>query len=65
MVEKIFLSEYFGERDGRSAEITKSIEGYSVTLKMHGKVVGIVNLHEHSVDYAEDTAENWVEGILK
>lgn len=65
MVDKTFLSEYYGDGNGRSAQIHKGPEGYSVVFLKNEQVVETRMLHEHNNYYAEDTAENWVKEIIK
>lgn len=58
----IVLSEY--SKDGREAKIYDTQDGFVVEMYEDGKMVEARNLFEHSLRYAEDCAENWVEGII-
>ena len=58
----IVLSEY--SKDGRDAKIYDTDEGYVVELMEDSKPVEVRNLTNYSLRYAEDCAENWVEGII-
>jgi len=61
-----FLSEYYDiKHDARKAIVLVTDEGYWVELWEHGKLVETRDLRAKSLRYAEDCAENWVEGIIK
>lgn len=60
-----FLSEYFGRDNGRTAVIYHNTHGYEVEFLEHGERKDFRLLYEHSRDYVEDAAENWVEGIIE
>lgn len=62
---RTFLSEYFGRENGRSAAVYSNTCGYEVEFLQDGERVDFRLMYEHSIDYAEDAAENWVEGIIK
>jgi len=59
-----FLSEYWGDGNTRRAAIHSCTQGYFVELFENEKLVETRNLFEHSRHYAEDCAENWVQGIF-
>ena len=58
----IVLSEY--SKDSREAKIYDTQDGFMVELYENGAMVDTRNLSEHTLRYAEDCAENWVEGII-
>lgn len=58
----IVLSEY--TKDGRMAKIYDTQDGYTVELYENGDVVDTRDLSGHTLRYAEDCAENWIEGII-
>ena len=57
------------KRDNRGAEIrktnTESCEMYVVDLYENGAIVEVRELPGKSIYYAQDTAENWLNGILE
>lgn len=59
-----FLSEYYGDGNGRTATVLTSWQGLSVEFKQDGKVVETRMLHDHNRFYADDACENWVRGII-
>jgi len=61
-----FLSEYYDNKhDVRKAIVLDNGDGYWVELWEHGKLVETRDLRHKTLQYAEDCAENWVEGIIK
>ena len=60
------VDEYFGDGDhqGRSAIIYKDAVGYFVEFLENGLSIEQRELSEYSLRYAEDTAENWITGII-
>lgn len=63
----MLISEYFGsgEHKDRSANIYKDSEGYFVEVYCQGQPVKQIDVRDHSIRYAEDTADNWVSGLIK
>ena len=62
----IFLSEYYDNRhDARKAVVSNNGDGYWVELWEHGKLIETRDLRHKTLQYAEDCAENWIEGIIK
>lgn len=59
-----FLSEYISYDERRKAVI-KDQFGYFVELWENGRLVESRDLSYHTKQYAEDCAQNWVEGIIK
>ena len=63
---KTFISEYYDHMmDKRKAVILVDEIGYSVELWEDGKLIETRDLRGHTQQYAQDCAENWVEGIIK
>jgi len=61
-----FLSEYYDNKHNvRKAIILDHGNGYWVELWEHGNLVETRDLRYKTLQYAEDCAENWVEGIIK
>lgn len=58
----IILSEY--TKEDREAKIYDTDEGYVVEMFEEGKPIELRSLTNHTLRYAEDCAENWVEGII-
>ena len=56
------LSEYVGSN--RSANINLSAYGYEVDLYEDNALVETRKVHDKSLSYAEDVADNWVSGII-
>jgi hypothetical protein len=63
----MLISEYFGagEHKDRSANIYQDDEGYFVEVYFQGWPVKQIDVRDHSIRYAEDTADNWVCGLIK
>ena len=63
----MLIREYFGsgEHKDRAANIYMDDEGYFVEVYFQGWPVRQIDVREHSIHYAEDTAENWVNGIIE
>jgi len=59
------VKEYINGKNKKKAVI-KTIDGkYFVDLSKDEQFVRTVDLSGHSVHYAYDVAENWLNGILK
>lgn len=63
----MLTSEYFGSGDhkDRTARIYEDDEGYFVEFWQDDTAVKQVDVRDHSLYYAEDTAENWISGLIK
>ena len=63
----MLISEYFGsgEHKDRTANIYQDDEGYFVEVYFQGQPVKQIDVRDHSIRYAEDTADNWVSGLIK
>tara|TARA_Y100001937_G_C7135892_1_gene339965 strand:- start:4768 stop:4992 length:225 start_codon:yes stop_codon:yes gene_type:complete len=63
------ISEYreYGEpvEGSRLALIMSTKDGFEVDLYEEDKKMRTLNVHEHSLSYAEDCAENWCQRIIK
>jgi hypothetical protein len=59
-----FISEWYGQGNGRSARLYCGWQGHTVEFIKDGEIVERRGLWEHNRNYAEDTCENWVEGII-
>ncbi len=60
------LSTYYSNDQKRMAEVWyRASCGYEVKMYENDEMVDQRALFEHSKQYAEDCAENWVEGIIK
>jgi hypothetical protein len=65
MSHKVTISTYSSTVQ-RTAEVCYiSGEGYEVEMFEDGRLVESRPLYGHTLQYAEDCAENWVEGIIK
>lgn len=56
------IHEY--RRDKRHANVLISTEGLYVELYENNQMVRVQEAYEHSESWAEDIAENWVDGLL-
>lgn len=61
---KIEISQHCSKNKEREAKVVKTEEGYLVELYEKNRYTRTVELKEHSLDYAENTAENWALGVL-
>lgn len=61
------ISEYYGRGlyDNRSAIISENEKKYLVDLYLGDVHHETIDTSEYSLRYAEDTAENWITGIIK
>ena len=61
------IDEYSGSGlyDNRRAVIQENGDKYFVDLYIADMHQRTVDISEHTLRYAEDTAENWVTGIIK
>jgi hypothetical protein len=51
--------------NNRYAEVFKSSKGFEVDLHEDNKLVETREVWNHSESYAEEVADNWVQGIIK
>ena len=51
-------------KDERSAEVYRTSKGFEVELYEQNGWSATRKVHQHSETYAENTAENWVQGIF-
>lgn len=51
-------------KDGKYAEVFKTEQGWEVDLFTGDKLIETRAVHNHSESYAEDVADNWVQGIF-
>jgi hypothetical protein len=67
MVNKIALTEYYSDDKSLKAVIQKDNSGYGyyVDLYLNGDIIKTCDVVNHSLQYAEDLALNYVEGVLK
>ena len=73
--EKVKMEEisvyYFKNDENKQAVVVKEEtgylrnKGYYVHIRENGKTIKVINVTEHSLRYAEDTAENYATGIAK
>lgn len=58
------VTEFFSEDKTRTGVVYKREQGYEVELYKDHIHVRTIKLHDKSIYYAEDAAENWTLGIL-
>ena len=51
--------------DGKYAEVFKTEQGWEVDLYTGDTLLETRAVHDKSEGYAEDVADNWVQGIIK
>ena len=51
--------------DGKYAEVFKTEQGWEVDLFTGDTLIETRAVHDKSEGYAEDVADNWVQGIIK
>ena len=56
------LSEY--SKESREAKVYDTQDGFMVEMYEDGRLVEARSLFGHNQHYAEDCAENWIEGII-
>ena len=61
----ILVSEYMSEDEDRKARVFTTAQGPVVEFYYNGTLVERRPLEAYTLRYAEDAAENYVEGILK
>ena len=60
----MILSSFYNKKNNRRAEIIKCDNGYHVRLYTNDILEEVRDVSGHSINYAEDCAENFVEGIF-
>lgn len=62
----MLLSTFYGEKEysDRLAEVSLEDEAFIVYMYSQDKLVRTQEITEHTVQYAEDCAENWTLGII-
>jgi hypothetical protein len=60
----VILSSFYNSEKNRRAEIIKCDNGYHVRLYVNDLLEDVRDLSDHSIRYAEDCAENFVNGIF-
>lgn len=58
------ISKYFAPNGKREAIVVKTEKGFMVELYEKSRYIRTVDVSDHSLPYAEDTAENYVLGIM-
>jgi hypothetical protein len=56
---------HYYERDDRMAKVFRSYEGHYVEFYKNNVLVERRELYEHSEEYAENAAENYVDGVMQ
>lgn len=64
-VMKTWVSRFYSKDQKRHADILSSYNGYEVEMYEDNVNVRRQECWEHTRQYAEKCAENWVEGIIK
>lgn len=60
----MILSSFYNKERNRRAEVIKADNGYHVRLYTNDVLEDVRDVSAHSINYAEDCAENFVEGIF-
>jgi len=58
------ISKYFSPNGKREAIVVKTEKGFMVELYEKSRYIRTVDVSDHSLPYAEDTAENYVLGVM-
>ena len=56
-------SEYI--TDNRSAVVMRTKYGFEVDVYENNVKIRTIKVHDHSLSYAEDCAENWCQKVIK
>jgi hypothetical protein len=64
MKKPIQEGQFWSDNGKRSAVVLLTKKGYEVELLERSKHIRTVDVYEHSLNYAEDVAENWCLGVL-
>ena len=59
------MQTYFSDDKIKVAKVYEAYEGWFVEFYKNNKLVERRDLFEHSEEYAENAAENWVLGVIK
>lgn len=59
------ISKHMSENGKKEALIIKTEKGYVVELYEKSRYLRTVDVSNHSLSYAEDTAENYILGVLE
>jgi hypothetical protein len=60
----MIISSFYNKERNRRAEVIKADNGYHVRLFIDNVLEDVRDVSAHSISYAEDCAENFVEGIF-
>lgn len=58
------VGEFWDPGGKRSATVVKTVRGFAVEFYEKSKLIRTVNMFEHTLQYAEDAAENWCLGVI-
>ena len=58
------ISKHLSENGKKEAIVVKTEKGFTVELYERSRYIRTVDVSDHSLNYAEDVAENWALGIL-
>lgn len=58
------ISVHFSENGRKEAVVLKTIDGFVVDLYEQSRYIKTVNCTDHSLQYAEDCAENYTLGVF-
>lgn len=64
-VMRTWVSRFYSDDQKRHADVVASNNGYEVEMYEDDKQVRRQQCWEHSRQYADDCAENWVMGVIK
>jgi hypothetical protein len=64
MENNMILSSFYNKQLNRRAEVIKCDNGYHVRMYTGDVLEEVRDVSDHSIFYAEDCAENFVEGIF-
>ena len=57
------ISRYFSENGKKEARVVRTEKGYMVELYERSKYIETIDVSTHSLQYAEDAAENYTLGL--
>jgi hypothetical protein len=58
------ISQHWSDNGKREAIVVRTEKGYMVELYEQSRYIRTVDVTQKSLQYAEDTAENWALGVL-
>ncbi len=61
--EREIISTY--RKNNRVADIYKTTKGYEIELYEKGKKIRVVEAWDHSESWADDVAENVIQGVIR